>query len=316
MTSWIDFVRDNRPAQLPRLSPQRLDNAELAESYFHYYGIDFEHRYRGLEHFFGAFTGAGYDVATHVFRLPGATATAWIYHGYYDHVGLFNHAIDYCLSRGYSVVAYDLPGHGLSSGERASVASFRHYVEVIGEALVAVEPFGLPKRRIALAQSTGAAVLMTHLLEGGEADFDKLVLLAPLVRPMGWQWGRHTHSLLSPFVKALPRRWSQNSNDAEFLHWLRHEEPLQCTDLPLAWVTALKKWEAEFHWLGHCQRELLIVQGECDKTVDWQFNIPAILAHFPKAEVCYLHQGRHHLVKESEAIRQKIWQRISDYLDK
>lgn len=315
MTNWTDFVRENRPAHLPRLTPERLDNAELAQAYFRYYGIDFENRYEGLEHFFGAFDSGGYDIATHVYRFPEAAGTAFVYHGYYDHVGLFDHAIDYLLGRGYSVVAYDLPGHGVSSGDRASIESFQLYVQVLRDALEAVEPFDLPSPCVALAQSTGAAVLMTHLLEGGEGDFDKVVLLAPLVRPMGWQAGRYTHLVLRPFVRAIPRRFAESSGDRTFLKWLRSEDPLQSRELPLQWVTSLKHWQAKFHWLPHCDKDILIVQGRRDRTVDWQFNIPAILEHFSNAQVCYLREARHHLVKETPTIRHDIWVRVTEYLE-
>ncbi|WP_423811416.1 alpha/beta hydrolase, partial [Pseudomonas aeruginosa] len=35
-------------------------------------------------------------------------------HGYYDHMGLYRHVVDWALGMGFSVLACDLPGHGLS----------------------------------------------------------------------------------------------------------------------------------------------------------------------------------------------------------
>ena len=44
--------------------------------------------------------------------------TVLICHGYFDYVGLYRHLIAHVLELGYAVLAYDLPGHGLSSGPR------------------------------------------------------------------------------------------------------------------------------------------------------------------------------------------------------
>ena len=48
-----------------------------------------------------------------------STGTAVIVHGYLDNLGLFGHLIDYLLAKNLTVVCFDLPGLGLSEGERA-----------------------------------------------------------------------------------------------------------------------------------------------------------------------------------------------------
>ena len=63
----------------------------------------------------------------HYFRLPESASpkgTVFILHGYFDHVGLYTQLIDRCLGAGFDVLAYDQPGHGLSSGTLTAIGSF------------------------------------------------------------------------------------------------------------------------------------------------------------------------------------------------
>ncbi|WP_372810407.1 alpha/beta fold hydrolase, partial [Litorivivens sp.] len=263
MSEWVRLAADNRESlSLPPLSAA-ADISPLAQAYFAYYGIDFENRIDGLQHHFGVFSSAGFDIAAHVFIPESPTKTAFLYHGFYDHAGLFKHAIEYCLKRQYAVFIYDLPGHGLSSGKRAEIDSFDQYLQIMNDAFHAAAPFNLPKPKIALAQSTGGAILMTYLLKGGNA-FEKEVLLAPLVRPKGWRWGKPLHNMIGRVVSSLPRRWAANSGDEEFLAWLRGSDALQCPVLPMSWVNALKVWEPMFRQLPDSDKTVLVVQGDAD----------------------------------------------------
>ncbi len=315
MANWVELVAENRDRlNLPPLS-ESTEHSPLAQAYFEFYDIDFEKRLSGVKHHFGVFPSSGFDIAAHVFVPEKGKRTAYLYHGFYDHVGLFKHVIEYCLKNGYAVVAYDLPGHGLSTGKRAEIDSFDQYESVLNDAFFAAAPFNLPKTKIAIAQSTGCAVLMTYMLGGGSA-FDKAVLLAPLVRPGGWRWGRPLHNMIGNLIPSLPRRWAENSGDAEFLSWLREVDILQCKVLPMRWVNALKHWEPKFHSLPVSHKTILVVQGDADTTVDWKFNLPAIREHFPNAVVSHLSRARHHLVNETVEIREQIWERVAAYLER
>ncbi|MBD2857812.1 alpha/beta hydrolase [Spongiibacter sp. KMU-158] len=305
------------PPDLPALSLESsVTISPWVGEYLRYYGLDFEKDFAGLRHYLGYFDSVGERIACQVFKLPDAHCTAFVYHGYYDHVGLFNNVIEYCLRHGLSVVAYDLPGHGLSSGPRASIDDFLKYRQVLRDAFKAVDVFELPAQKIALAQSTGCAVLNSHVLDGGEQDFEKLVLMGPLVRPTSWWWGSPAHRVLKHFIKALPRKFAPNSSDNDFLEFLRERDPLQFRGLPLAWVGALKKWLPWFRALPSSNARVLIVQGDADDTVDWRYNVPLLQGKYPKAKLVMLPGGHHHLVKESLAQRAKLWQACDDFLFK
>jgi hypothetical protein len=58
----------------------------------------------------------------------------------------------------------------------------------------------------------------------------QVILLAPLVRPRAWGWSQLSYYLLRPFVKGIARRFSENSNDPDFLPFLQADplQPLRC----------------------------------------------------------------------------------------
>ncbi len=312
---WPDGIDQYALPSLPPLSGEAtLERSTWGADYAAYYGIDFGRHYPGLRHYLGSLDSGGEAIAVQVFALPQAQATAVVLHGYYDHVGLFDNVINYCLKHGYSVVAFDLPGHGLSSGERAAIDDFLVYRQVLRDVLAALPAFSLAEHRIAIGQSTGCAVLMSHLLDGGSDDFRKSVLLAPLVRPSDWWWGRPAHALLRHIIHSLPRRFADNSDDQAFLEFLRERDPLQPRTLPMSWVGALKKWLPWFQQLPAADCEVLLLQGDADETVDWRYNLPVIRRKFPRLEEQHIPGARHHLAKEGEQYRAQLWAACDQFL--
>ena len=87
--------------------------------YFTYYNLDGE--WCRAEHFFGSFKSGGFTLAGHLYRPAEYTATVILLHGYLNHTGQFKNLIRYLLENGFAVAAYDLPGHGFSTGERAAI---------------------------------------------------------------------------------------------------------------------------------------------------------------------------------------------------
>ena len=238
------------------------------------------------------------------------TATALITHGLYDHIGLYHHLIRYCLSRGWQVIAFDLPGHGLSGGQRARINSFQDYDLVFTRVLsnVAVQ---LAKPIHVFGQSTGGAIAINYLLKNSvepvHSPFASVNLLAPLVRPHEWRKIRAFYWLLSLFMTTLKRGRSKNSQDQQFLDFLWHNDPLQPGELGLNWLGALLEWEAYLQQRPICQVPINIVQGDQDRSVLWRYNLPFLKKKFPNHRLLILHTARHHLVNEIEPIRQQLW---------
>lgn len=280
--------------------------AHIQHIYSAFYGLS---RLPAVEHLWGCVRSDTYEVVYQTFLplLPdGVTAKGSFYllHGYYDHIGLYTHLIRFLLEEGYEVVAVDLPGHGLSSGPRASIISFDEYSQALWQVMQhtaqqRAKPLNL------VGQSTGGAVVIDWLLRSPFREalaIDNAVLLAPLIRPWNWTQGLIHFYLLSPFIHRLKRRFSKNSHDENFLRFLK-EEPLQYHYLAVDWVRALSRWIPLIEKATPVPVNCLIIQGEEDRTVDWQNNISILQQKFPKAEVYCYSNARHHLVNEREEYR-------------
>jgi alpha-beta hydrolase superfamily lysophospholipase len=63
-----------------------------------------------------------------IYRPHGPSRGTVIFlHGLSDHLGTNLHGIIACLKENYTFAAFDLPGHGLSSGMRGGIGDFSEY---------------------------------------------------------------------------------------------------------------------------------------------------------------------------------------------
>ena len=290
------FSPDSLRANLqPLAAGQPLSSEALA--YQRFYGLDFAQRSPAVKRQLGRFNAGGYEIVSQVW-WPDAppVATLFVIHGFYDHMGLYRHVIEWGLNRGFVVIACDLPGHGLSSGERASIDDFAQYQAVLQGLFIEAQSLQLPQPWHLCGQSTGGAIVLDHLLRYGEQSpaQGKAILLSPLVRPKDWGWSKLSYYLLRPFVKGIARRFSENSNDPAFLPFLQ-ADPLQPLRLPTAWVGALARWIPRIENASPSARQPLVVQGQADKTVDWQHNLEVLKTRFNQPRVLLLPEARHHL---------------------
>lgn len=268
-----------------------------------------------LEHRLGTLQTAWHRIAVHHWRPRAPAGTVIVVHGYFDHVGLYGHLIRFLLQRQFAVLAFDLPGHGLSSGAAATIDTFDHYAAALQVGLDALGAVHGPLHVI--GQSTGAAVVMQWLMAHGHtarsSPFAKVVLLAPLVRPYLWSVYRFVFLAARGRLDARPRRFANNSDDPEFLRFLRDEDPLQARELPVQWVVAMVEWMQRFVRYPPCDIAPLVVQGRQDRTVDWRYNLRVIRRLF-RARVRYFPTARHHLVNESAALRGELFAAIAEEL--
>ncbi len=241
---------------------------------------------------------------------PGnARGTAVVVHGYLDHTGLYGHLIRELLQQNLAVVCFDLIGHGLSSGEPASIGGFSQYVDQLNQVLKATAEL-CPGPLHGIGQSTGGAVLLKQLLDQGakpDYPFASLNLLAPLVQPKLWNINRWLFRLTRPFRKTMKRVFRANSHDPEFLQFIRYSDPFQPHRLPADWVAAMAAWVIE---IGGCRENrfpINVIQGDNDGTLDWRHNIRLLRTKFPRMNLHTIHGAGHQLVNESEPLRRKVF---------
>jgi alpha-beta hydrolase superfamily lysophospholipase len=302
-----------RASLLPLVARQALSTE--AKAYQRYYGVDLPDCKALAQSWLGRFEAAGFELVAQVWCPREPVATLILVHGFYDHMGLYRHVIAWALERGFAVISCDLPGHGLSSGERAAIHDFCEYQTVLQRLFVEARSLDLPQPWHLFGQSTGGAIVLDHLLHQGAVSpaQGQVILMAPLVRPRGWAWSKFSYQLLRPFVKGIARRFSENTNDPTFMPFLQ-ADPLQPTRLPTTWVGALVRWVKRIEAAPNSLRTPLIVQGEADMTVDWAHNLELLGRKFNQPQVLMLPGARHHLANELPSIRERYFAFLDERL--
>ena len=294
---------------LPPLGEDRPTTG-LAE-YLEFYAIDFARQQAGVSHRIGTVPSGDCQLAVHCWQQADARHNLLLVHGYLDHVGLYRHLIGHALGRGCNVVAFDLPGHGLSTGTPVAIGDFREYGDAIADVLTALELPRLPWQ--AMAQSTGAAALVEFARHHPPWPFTGTVLLAPLLRPAGWWQVRAAHALVHRFADTVPRGFADNSSDRDFLAFVRND-PLQSQRIHVSWVGALRRWLAELPLQDLGVGPALLVQGDADTTVDWRYNLPRYGKLFPGLRIELVHGAGHQLANESRSLRERYLKVVDRYL--
>jgi lysophospholipase len=304
------------PQQLRQLREQLPAFADagaitpLQREFCRFYDLDFSSRSPAATYHSGRVASGDFSLALHRWLQPGARGNLLLVHGYFDHSGLFAKLIEYGLSRNFNVLVFDLPGHGLSSGEPAVIDDFADYGHAVAAALAAARLPGLPLW--VMAQSTGCAALIEYA-RCYPWPFQAAVMLAPLARPLGWRRGRLTHSIVRHFTNSIEREFAPNSSDPAFLQFLRRD-PLQSRRLPVRWVSALRNWLDSLPAADLGVGPALIVQGDADQTVDWRYNVPFYTGLFPGSELNLLPGAGHQLANESAQLRQTYLGQVDEWL--
>jgi len=307
--------------RLPAFSPGvAVSNDPLTQAYLSHYGLNRIQAPWPISHSLGYFESLHYRLACHYFAVPEShrKGTAIIVHGYYDHAGLFRHPVEVCLALGLSVLCFDLPGHGLSGGDPASIDSYDHYSQSLVDCINIARQKSIPGPFHLLAQSTGAATVINCLIKGQKfplGPIDKIIFLAPLLRPAGWKTGMVVYWLLHLFVKQVKRGFTANSHDSDFLQFLAQDDPLQARYLRIDWVTALRAYLKDFAEAASSPITIHIIQGTGDRTVDWRYNLPKLAEKFPNAKIHVIEEARHHLVNESSEYREKIFAVVNEIFE-
>jgi len=218
-------------------------------------------------------------MAVHVWRTPPDSGsdsaplspqpgTVLLVHGYVASPCELTPVIGMLLQAGYVVVAPELPGHGLSDGPRGDIGAFQDY----GQFLIDLDPilFSFPAPFHVVAHSTGASAIIERLRIGDD-PYDRIVLLAPLVRPRGYGSSRIFRWVTRPLISTIPAR---NAREFGF------------DRIPLHWFDALVEWNKELEQTEPpiSRREVLIIQGRSDRVVAWRYNLRALTTMFPSGE--------------------------------
>ena len=179
------------------------------ETYLEFYKLQFEDK--AVEHDFVEFESSDYHLAGHIFKPSEYKATVFVLHGFCNHCGLLNYIVKYLVEQGFAVACFDMPGHGLSGGQRAGIGDFSQYSEALHDFAEVVKlkldgPYHL------VGHSLGGTTALDYLLVRREKFFGEVILAAPLVRSWLWKTSKVAFKL-NHIAEAIPRvfRWNTSN---------------------------------------------------------------------------------------------------------
>src|SRR6056297_645530 len=294
---------------LPAFSRNTHTYNKTTIAYFDYYKL----RVPNVRHSFGGVEVAGTEIAVHIFEPGQPRGTVVVAHGYFDHAGIWNHAISYFLEESFSVLIFDFPGHGLSGGATADIEDFSQYLEVLSY-FQGYAHKNLAKPVHLVGHSMGAGIITELVLKKGLEPGSCAVLIAPNIRSAKWRLSRVANAIVRPFVDAIPRIHRSSSHNEEFMEFREHSDPLQAEKMPLRWFRQLVKWSKAMQSLEPRSSSVRVIQGTDDGTTNWRYNLPFLEEKLPGLDVVKIEGGEHHLINEVPKFRKETFQYITDYL--
>lgn len=291
------------------------------EEYFEFYGLGFE----GVEHRFVEFQSAGFELVGQVWVPKEYKATIIIVHGFLGHCGTFGKFIKFMLDNRFAVAAFDLPGHGLSSGEKTAIDDFEQYSLALKEFLKIIKEQMRGPYHI-IGHSMGSAVVMDYMTnckinlpiayaQGSETTFNKVILAAPLVKCTLWKLCKIGYFIYRPFGKNIFRCFHNISSDKEYVKFLKYRDPLQAKSISMNWVNAMFKWEKKIKNICNIDKPVLVIQGTNDTTVAWKHNLKFIQSKFKNAEIEFVEHAQHEFFNEVKKYRDEVFAAIIEYFN-
>jgi alpha-beta hydrolase superfamily lysophospholipase len=302
----IDFTEETVQVIKKELKPLILLEdpffSENIQKYFKYYDID----YAAETHYFGTYASFGKNIACHIYLLEESRGTILLIHGYLEHGALsFTKLIPVLLEEGFTVALIDLPGHGFSEGKRGDIDDFSEYAAAIDQFFIQFSPY-LPEPFHIVGHSMGSAAIMEYLYQYN-ADIKTCILTAPLVRIVSWRLVKFCVYIFTNVIYNLNANTTRHTYNVSLSEFLKDKDPLYIKKFPVSWVRAMCKWEKRFKKnYSENNTPVIIIQGEKDRVLDWEYNLHFLKKKFPYSTLFLLEEANHALYTEIKDIRDEV----------
>lgn len=280
------------------------------KKYFKYYSFNKVK----ANHHFGFIKTGEFTIAAHFFiQQKHNLGTVILLHGYFDHSGVLINLINYFSDLNYNVVVYDHPGHGLSTGERATIDSFGQYSTVLNE-IIRLAKSNLDGPFHSISHSMGSAIMIDYFLKKPSRRdfFQNVIFLAPMIHTANWKMSLKISRSTDKIITELPRLRRKNTHNPEYLKF-SEKDPLQPEKIPIQWFREVNKWNQILNSYEPVKGEIVYIQGTADQVVEWRYNAEKIQQLFPDTEISYIPEAYHQLANESEKYRKHVFSILDKY---
>ncbi|MXQ09072.1 alpha/beta fold hydrolase [Alphaproteobacteria bacterium GH1-50] len=266
-----------------------------------------------------------------LWQAEDAKGTILLFNGRTEYLEKYGRVIGHLTGAGYNVASIDWRGQGrsdrlLPDTRLGYIKNFQHYQKDVAALLAEVDTAGLGGPRFLVAHSMGGAIGLRALLDGLQVE--RAVFSAPM-------WGIYA----KPHFKALvltmlfcARRFRQTHRNlpgtplqGHVLAYAFEENPLTTDAEQYAYMRrqsasdpALSLGSPTYQWLGEALDEIAqlhtaqkppvptrVMIGTEDKTVSGN-EVAALVAGWPEAELSVFEGGKHELMFEVPALRDRF----------
>lgn len=253
-------------------------------------------------------------------RVPPAPAGVLVFvHGVGEHCGRYHHVLDYFAARAFSCFAFDLRGHGRSSGQRGQVGTFDEYDDDLATVMAHVATVAPEPRPVLVGHSMGGLIALRHTLLHPGAQ-SATILSSPALGLSGisatpfFQWLVKLFGAWKPrygLPSGLGTKWLSRTPGVERAYL---DDPLVTGRLTPSWFGAFVEAVRDAHERApSLVTPLLLMQSGADKIVDskwarrWVERAPESLVTLHVWEGFY-----HEMFNEPE--REEVFELMLDWI--
>lgn len=276
--------------------------------YMDYFGLP----YNNIEYEGGFVSIGNHKIFVQSYMSPSYEKTAFLFHGLFDHGAYFASLIPSLIKLKYRVVLFDQMGFGFSSGDRGYCDSFDQYSEIAARL---IEKYHSDPNEpcLYIGHSAGCSSILNLIRNQKVSQNDKVIFLGPLVRCAKWGLVKFSYKIFNKFRDKVPRKYTRMSEDTLFVDKLKGD-PLEGKYVDVRWVGALINWESTLSKFPTPILPVLVIQGDQDETVDWQYNLNWLSSKFSNLEKLIIEGGRHHIHNDGPKYKSICLQKIEKYL--
>ena len=137
-------------------------------------------------------------------RPAKAKASIWFTHGYGEHSDWHRETCEKLCQQGFEVWAWDLPGHGRSSGKRGHLGSYEKVSHLMSSLISEFIP--LDRSCFLIGHSMGGLLTFFHLEQGNiPKNLNGVILSAPAFKPLNALLPPKAHWILNFLSQTLPK---------------------------------------------------------------------------------------------------------------
>lgn len=252
-----------------------------------------------------------FKIANHFYKNKNTKLYVSV-HGYLESCGYIKHINSFLIKNNYDVLCIDLPGLGESSGSRAQIDDFETYGHVLDQVDFTTLRTGYSEINF-IGHSTGALTYLNYRRRSKESPFNKVILLAPLIRSRVWYPSVFGHFFAKYFIDTLKRK----PKKSVIFNQIKKSDPNYFGYMSLSWFGKLIEWndlikEKDMKFKSD---KIFALFGEKDEVIDTDYNRKYYGEHFKMVSKT-IKNAHHHIDHDELSIRQEFYQTLGEYINK